>query len=95
MMLEECVRAWLRFDNEVEPPKEDAPYDEHLAYERQKADITEAVAEALLVRKYADQHVPVHDVLNWLRETGAGDMDPRTRHLVCRGFRRRFIKHED
>lgn len=47
-VLREAVRLWLRFDNEVEPPKEAASWAEHVAYERAKADITEAVAEALV-----------------------------------------------
>ncbi len=45
--LREAVRAWLCFDNEVEPPATAAPYAEHLAYEQAKADITERVAETL------------------------------------------------
>jgi hypothetical protein len=40
----EALRAWLKFDNEVEPPHPDAPYEEHLAYERRKVAITEAAA---------------------------------------------------
>jgi hypothetical protein len=43
----EAAEAWLKFDNEVEPPMANASYGEHLAYERQKAAITEAVAATL------------------------------------------------
>lgn len=42
-----AARVWLEFDNEVEPPHPDAPYEEHLAYERKKAEITEALAAAI------------------------------------------------
>lgn len=42
-----AVRAWLRFDNEVQPPAHDAPYADHLAYETAKSEITERVAGAL------------------------------------------------
>lgn len=45
--LAEAVQAWLKFDNEVEPPKHDAPYGAHLAYEQAKLAITERVAAAL------------------------------------------------
>jgi hypothetical protein len=41
-----AIRAWLKFDNDVEPPKDDAPYDEHVAYETAKFAITERAALA-------------------------------------------------
>jgi len=44
--LTEAVRAWLKFDNDVEPPKDDAPYEEHVAYETAKFEITERAALA-------------------------------------------------
>lgn len=42
-----AARAWLRFDNEVEPPATDAPYADHLAYQTAKSEITERVALAV------------------------------------------------
>jgi hypothetical protein len=45
--LREAARAWLKFDNEVEPPGPDAPYADHLAYEQAKAEATEALAAAI------------------------------------------------
>jgi hypothetical protein len=45
--LVEAARAWLKFDNEVEPPGDDHTYEQILAYEKQKLAVTEAVAAAL------------------------------------------------
>jgi hypothetical protein len=43
----QALERWLKFDGNVEPPADDAPYEDHVAYETAKADVTEAAAEAV------------------------------------------------